>query len=84
MEKVLVTGANGFLGANVVRQLLKSGYTVRAMVRPNANRIALEGLDCEFFQGQITQQEALREAVAGCQYIVHSAALTNQKASFQA
>ena len=84
MEKVLVTGANGFLGANVVRQLLKSGYTVRAMVRPNANRIALAGLDCEFFQGQITQQEALREAVAGCQYVVHSAALTDQKASFQA
>ena len=84
MEKVLVTGANGFLGANVVRQLLKAGYAVRAMVRPNCNMTALEGVACEYFYGQITSTESIRNALSGCQYVVHSAALTAQQTTYQA
>lgn len=42
--KVLVTGANGHLGANTIRALLDRGYEVVAFVRPNADLRGLEGL----------------------------------------
>jgi len=45
--KVLVTGANGLLGSNIIRQLLKQGIQARAMVRPNARLLSLEGCEPE-------------------------------------
>ena len=43
--KVLVTGANGLIGANLVRELLSAGVEVRALVRGGADLSALQGLD---------------------------------------
>ncbi|MEL6624758.1 MAG: NAD-dependent epimerase/dehydratase family protein [Bacteroidota bacterium] len=78
MEKVLLTGANGLLGGHVTRQLLAQGYAVRAIVRPNANCQNLEGLAIETFEGHITKEEDVRNAVKGCTYIIHAAAKTSQ------
>ena len=70
----LVTGANGFVGAAVVRALLAEGESVRAFVRAGADRRNLEGLDVECREGDITVPETLRAAAPGCRYVLHVAA----------
>jgi dihydroflavonol-4-reductase len=70
----LVTGANGFVGCHVIRALAASGTHVRAMVRPNADRRALEGLDCELALGDLRDRDSVERAVRGCDAVYHVAA----------
>jgi dihydroflavonol-4-reductase len=70
----LVTGANGFVGAAVVRALFARGEPVRALVRPNSNIVNLEDLPVEIVRGDITDAESLREAADGCTTVFHVAA----------
>lgn len=78
-SKVLVTGANGLLGSNVVWCVSHSNqYTARAMVRKNANTKALEGTDCEIFEGEITNPNDIEKAMEGCKFVIHCAAITSQ------
>lgn len=76
--KVLVTGANGLLGSNIVRELEKRGLEARAMVRPNARLLSLKGCKPEYFFGDITLYEDLEAAARDCDYIIHTAAVTRQ------
>ena len=75
--RVLVTGANGFVGTAVCRALLERGQMVRAAVRGDAARKGLHavfpGLHCTSV-GEITPETEWTEAVAGCAGIVHLAA----------
>ncbi|MFZ0236794.1 MAG: NAD-dependent epimerase/dehydratase family protein, partial [Xanthobacteraceae bacterium] len=48
---ILVTGASGFVGAAVVRQLLAAGHAVRALIRPTSAHTNLAGLPVEIAQG---------------------------------
>ncbi|KXX70630.1 NAD-dependent epimerase/dehydratase family protein [Flammeovirga sp. SJP92] len=78
-ERVLVTGANGLLGANIVKHLLDSdNYHPVAMIRSSCNRLSLEGLNCEIFEGEITNNNDLEKVIKTCDYVIHSAALTKQ------
>jgi dihydroflavonol-4-reductase len=77
--KILVTGANGLLGAHVVRELLNRNYLVRVMVRPESNLRALKGLKIEYFKGQITKKEDVKKAVEGCSCVIHAAARATHK-----
>jgi dihydroflavonol-4-reductase len=70
----LVTGANGFLGAAVVRALLATGTRVRAFVRAGSDRRNLEGLTIETAVGDLTQRDSLAAAVKGCAAVFHVAA----------
>ncbi|HLF12118.1 MAG TPA: hopanoid-associated sugar epimerase [Gammaproteobacteria bacterium] len=74
MAASLVTGANGFLGAAVVRALLADGRPVRALVRPGSDRRNLDGLDVESIEGDITDPASLRAAMYGCSAVFHVAA----------
>jgi len=76
--KVLVTGANGLLASNLVRELLQSGYEVRGMVRESSNLLSLKMVDAELFKGEITNLTDVRNAFAGCEVVVHAAANTSQ------
>ncbi len=76
--KVLVTGANGLLGSNIVRELEKRGLEARAMVRPNARLLSLKGCKPEYFFGDISKYEDLEAATRDCDYIIHTAAVTRQ------
>jgi dihydroflavonol-4-reductase len=70
----LVTGANGFVGAAVVRALLARGETVRALVREGSNAVNLEHLPVEIARGDITDRESMRRALSGCTSVLHVAA----------
>ncbi|RLE35824.1 NAD-dependent dehydratase, partial [Candidatus Acetothermia bacterium] len=73
--KALVTGATGFIGANIVRALLNAGYEVRALVRPESDRRNLDGLDIEFATGDVRDPGSLQRAMQGCELVFHAAAL---------
>ncbi|PQO32197.1 NAD-dependent epimerase/dehydratase family protein [Bremerella cremea] len=75
--RVLVTGATGFVGNNVVRMLLQQGKKVRVMVRdPRADK-SLAGLDIEVVQGDIKDEDNVRTAAMGADAIIHSAAMVH-------
>jgi dihydroflavonol-4-reductase len=69
---VAVTGANGHIGANLVRALLKEKRPVRALV--HNSRQALEGLDIELLNGDVGDVNSLHRAFAGVEVVYHLAA----------
>ena len=73
----MVTGANSLLGANVITALLAKGYSVRGMVR-RLNTIPLCDENIEEFVGILTHPSDVRDAVSGCDIIIHIAANTAQ------
>ncbi len=64
--KVLVTGATGFVGSVVARQLLARGDEVRVLVRPASDRRNLSGLDVECIEGDLRAPASLLRA---CQHV---------------
>lgn len=73
-ERVLLTGATGFVGSAIARALLASGYRVRALVRASAVRANLAGLDVETAEGDMLDADAVARAMTGMRYVVHAAA----------
>jgi len=73
--KVLVTGAAGFVGSAVTRRLLAKGHSVRAYLEPGASDANLEGIDVERMEGDICDAGALGRAMAGCEGLLHLAAI---------
>jgi dihydroflavonol-4-reductase len=69
-----VTGATGFVGSAIVKQLLATGESVRALVRPDSDRRNLEGLPIEIVPGDLSDQRQLEKALQGCQALFHVAA----------
>jgi dihydroflavonol-4-reductase len=72
--RTLVTGATGFVGSHVVRQLVASGHAVKVLVRPESNLRALEGLSVERVVGDLRNPVSLETAMAGVQFVFHVAA----------
>ncbi|GLZ32397.1 dihydroflavonol-4-reductase [Lentzea sp. NBRC 105346] len=73
--EVLVTGACGHLGANLVRQLLDDGEAVRVLVKPGSDDTAIDGLDVRRFDVDLRDAEALRPALSGATRVYHCAAM---------
>jgi dihydroflavonol-4-reductase len=70
-----VTGANGFLGAALVKHLLALGWQVRCLLRPGAEVLALQDLPVASIEGDLRRPESYRHALAGCTALFHLAAL---------
>lgn len=62
---VLVSGANGHLGNNLVRLFISKGYQVRASVRNIKNTKPFDGLDCKVVQADITDKPSMAYALRG-------------------
>ncbi len=74
-SRVLVTGANGFLGAHLVRRLTARGLQVTCLLRPTSDVSALEGLTYSRAEGDITDAGSLARAVVGQQVGFHLAGI---------
>src|SRR3989475_8302548 len=70
----LVTGGTGFVGANVVRELLREGAQVRVLARPGGDRRAIDGLKIDVCEGDLGDAPSLRRAVQGVRTVYHVAA----------
>lgn len=68
-----VTGATGFVGGALVRQLVAGGHRVRAIVRTPAKAGALAGLGVEFHPGDVTEKETMRAPMTGVDGVFHVA-----------
>lgn len=71
---VLVTGGTGFIGANLVRELLARGAAVRVLARPTSDRRALAGLPAEVVEGDLLDPTSLAPALKGVAVLYHVAA----------
>jgi len=71
---VLVTGATGFVGANVARLLVAEGHRVRVLARPASSLRALEGCTVEPVCGDIREADSVARAIQGCAQVFHVAA----------
>ena len=73
----LLTGASGFIGSHVAQQLVSEGHQVRCLVRSSSNTKFLETLGIELATGDLTDRASLKQAMTGCRYVIHCAAMVS-------
>lgn len=74
MARYFVTGATGFLGGELVKQLISGGHQVVALVRAPPRAPLLRTLGVELHEGDITDRTTLSAPMAGCDGVFHVAA----------
>lgn len=72
--KCFVTGASGFVGANLVHELVANGHRVRALLRSGSNLRGLQGVAFEQVEGNLADRARLEQAMEGCEWCFHVAA----------
>lgn len=75
---VLVTGATGFVGGHLVQLLVRHGHEVKALARQTSDTSFLKKLSVEIVGGDIRDEAAMKQAMAGCQCVYHLAAKTTK------
>jgi dihydroflavonol-4-reductase len=73
-DRVLVTGATGFVGSAVARALLARGHRVVVLARASSPRTNLDGLDVEIATGDMTDRASVEAAARGARFLFHVAA----------
>jgi dihydroflavonol-4-reductase len=73
-DKVLITGASGFVGSAVAHAFAGAGYSLRGLVRPSSSRTNLADLDIELITGDICDPQSLGKAMEGARFLCHVAA----------
>ena len=77
--KIVVTGANGFLGAHLIGSLLKEGHEVTAFVRKSSDLSNLAEKKCQISYGDILDLASIESAFAGAELVYHLAAKISAK-----
>lgn len=72
--KKLVTGATGFMGSSIVRELLRDGEEVKVLVRKTSDTRNIDGLDVEKAYGDIRDGDSIKNALKGCDTLYYTAA----------
>ncbi len=72
--KCFVTGGSGFVGANLIHELVGRGHEVRALLRAGSDRSGLVGAEYEAVSGDLSDQAALARGMRGCDWCFHVAA----------
>ncbi len=76
---VFLTGGTGFVGRHVARHLAERGHAVRALVRDPGSAGALREIGAELVQGDVAQESALDDAVAGCDTVIHLVGIIRER-----
>lgn len=87
--QAFITGATGFVGGNLIRELLNQGIKVRALARKGSDLSNLSGLAIEQVEGGLNDEKLLEKALSGCEWLFHVAAhyslcLKDSQAIYQA
>jgi dihydroflavonol-4-reductase len=69
-----VTGGSGFIGANLIHELVARGHRVKALLRPNSDRRGLAGAEYEAVEGDVLDQASLERGIKACEWCFHVAA----------
>ena len=69
-----ITGATGFVGSAVARELLREGFLLRALVRRESSRTNLTGLQVDIVEGDMRDKDVVVSAAQGARYVIHLAA----------
>ncbi|MDB6025671.1 MAG: hopanoid-associated sugar epimerase [Verrucomicrobiales bacterium] len=72
--KCFVTGASGFIGANLVHELVARGHTVKALVRRESDMRGTKGVEFEKVFGDVLDRDLLEKEMRGCDWCFHVAA----------
>jgi dihydroflavonol-4-reductase len=72
--KCFVTGASGFIGSNLVHELIARNHTVKALLRPQSDLKALAGVEIETVIGDLSDRQLLQREISGCDWCFHCAA----------
>ena len=72
--KAFVTGASGFIGSNLVHELVACGHQVKALLRPDSDKRGLSGVEFEGVTGDVFDRELLKREMGGCDWCFHVAA----------
>lgn len=75
--EILVTGPDGVLGSNLIRELISRNYTVSVLLEPGKDPITLKGLNIKKYYGNILNPEELDVAFEGKEVVFHCAASTS-------
>lgn len=81
--RILITGGAGFIGSHTVDAALAAGYRVCVLDNLSSGNIANLPQDIEFIEGDVTDESCVERAVAGCDAIIHLAALVSVPQSLQ-
>jgi dihydroflavonol-4-reductase len=73
-DRILITGASGFVGSALARAAQQRGFRVRVLVRSSSPRGNLAGLDAELAEGDMRDQDSVGRALEGVRYLFHVAA----------
>jgi len=71
--RIAITGASGFIGRYIVRELAQAGHELCCWHRPDSDRSGFDGLECEWREGDLGDRAAAVRLVDGCDAVVHSA-----------
>ena len=75
MEKIFITGGTGFIGSNLIRELVKQSYRVKALTRKNSNLRFISAYNIETVKGDLKNLKSVENAMKGCETVIHLAAL---------
>ena len=76
---VLITGCTGLVGSATARELLKNGYPVRALARPNSDRSLVKDIESQinWVEGDILDVASIEAALVGVSHVIHAAAIVS-------